>query len=128
MTIEHVLAFNTEADAIADTIVGAYHSAATEEFPAAWRGDVCIPGIKCWDARNDVTGTDSDGIPIVTHTYLPGWWICIGHQHVHPELRDHPNCRFVSDHDAREAGAVVGVWLLKSVVSNEDAIHYQVSP
>ena len=78
--IDHLIRFDSEDDAKADAIVGAYC------IDDAWRVDVCFPG--------QVVRQNSTGEP------LPYWYITISTPSIVPELRDHPTCMVVWDRDA----------------------------
>lgn len=103
--IDHLIRFNTEADAIADPVVGQYHYADNEA--SGWRGDICITGQVCWQTSADTTSTvtDIDGNPqqVTTHTYLPYWYITISKPELDMDLRNHPACMLVADRSAAQA-------------------------
>ena len=131
-TFEHVLAFTSEAEAQADPVVGSWWREGADGEPGSWDASVCIPNIKCWDVREDMTTeveTDGATVPITTHTYLTGWWLCIGLPEVNPALRDHPCLRLLADNHAREIDkAPHTTWCLKAAVPIDDVPYYMVSP
>lgn len=91
--IDHLIRFNSEAEAIADPIVGAYHDG------EAWLGDVCIPGQRVWKPAEDIEGVDDEGTPTRTPQFLPYWYITISASEPLFELCGHPTCMVVWDRD-----------------------------
>lgn len=65
--IDHLIRFNSEAEAKADPVVGQYRS---EE--GGWRGDCCFPGQQVWRPEDD-TVVEGD----IAHHPLPYWYITI---------------------------------------------------
>lgn len=127
MSIENVFLFPNEAAAKADPVVGAYWMPPTEEAPGCWRPDVCIPNLRAWDIRQDVTDDEGN----VTSTYWPGWRICIGSESVLPEFAEHPNLVLMSDCYLREVLKLPQEqWLfyLVSSVNPEDLKYLRISP
>lgn len=88
--IEHLMRFDSEADAKADQIVGAYC------IDDAWRGDVCFPGQIVWRPEDDTVTDEGD----VVHHPLPYFYITITSASIDAELRDHPACMVVWDREA----------------------------
>lgn len=86
--IDHLIRFDSEADAIADPVVGQYWS---EE--GGWRGDCCFPGQQVWRPQDNTPGEDGNS---VTHP-LPYWYITICLSDVSGELRNHLTCMMVWD-------------------------------
>lgn len=127
MSIENVFLFPSEDAAKSDLVVGAYWLPPTEEAPGVWRPDVCIPNLRAWDARQDVTDDEGN----TTHTYWPGWRICIGSEGVLPEFSEHPNLVLMSDCYAREVRkASQDEWLLFLVpaIDPADLKYLRMSP
>lgn len=91
--IDHLIRFNSEAEAIADPVVGQYSS---EE--GRWRGDCCFPGQMVWKTEDNTTDEDGNAI---THP-LPYWHITISLPQVSTELRNHSSCMIVWDVDRDE--------------------------
>lgn len=91
--IDHLIRFDSEADAIADPIVGAYWS---EE--GGWRGDCCFPGQKVRRPEDDTVAIDPESGTeyAVTHP-LPYWYITICLSDVSEGLRNHTTCMMVWD-------------------------------
>ena len=110
--IDVVLKFDSIAAAKADPTVQQYRNAIED----LWGGDSVIPNLKVWRVSQDVAGTDGEGNPTVTHTYLPGFFVLVSLPRVVNALRDHAAVQFVVDREkmnAREAGMV-----LRKTVSN----------
>lgn len=81
-----------------------------------WPGNVLRTGgpggadLKFWRASQDVAGTDADGNPTVTHSYLPGFFILYSDMRLIPALRDAAFVQVVLDRDKaikRQAGGVI---------------------
>ncbi len=72
---DHLLKFASEADAKADSVIGAYCN------NDAWDLSHCIPAVQVWQPSNDttsaVTGPDGQPVTVTTHIYEPGWYIRI---------------------------------------------------
>jgi hypothetical protein len=101
--------FASLAAAKADPVVQQY-MAMDDAQVAQFRLDLIIPDVKIWRASQDVAGTDADGNPTVTHTFLPGYFIFVSASQIIPALRDHPALQVAVDRDkmnARQAGMVV---------------------
>lgn len=127
MSIENVFRFPTEDAARADPVVGAYWLLPTAEAPGCWRADVCVTNLKAWDSRQDVTDDDGN----TTHTYWPGWRICIGSESILPEFSNHPYLVLMSDCYAREVlKGPQEQWLiyLPSVIDPADLVYLRISP
>jgi len=131
-TYEHILAFPSEAAAQADPVVGKWWREGDKDEPGSWDMSSCIPNLKCWDEREDKTAVvkSKDGdFETTTHTYQPGWWICIGLAEINKDLRDHANLRMLNDRYARETEKRAHVaWRLKASAKADDAVHLKVSP
>jgi hypothetical protein len=81
-----------------------------EQGNLVWPRSYCFPGLQFWLASQDVAGTDSDGNPILTHTYLPGYFIMVSLPNVLAALRDSAPVQIVIDRDlaaSRSQGAVI---------------------
>jgi hypothetical protein len=104
--IDHLMTFATEADAKADPVVGAYWIVdAGSQGGGVWRPDICIPGVTVWNPAQDVTTTDANGFPLITHTPIDSNWriiVALGQQS--PALSALPQCHIVADRDAAVAG------------------------
>jgi hypothetical protein len=92
-----------------------------------WPLDLCIPDVKIWRDSQDVTTPGPNGKgPIITHTYLPGFFILVSLDRVRPALVNLPAVQVVIDREkavARQAGAVI-----KSGVSNAVLQDIRISP
>ena len=64
------------AKADATMLAGQFHTA-TGDSPESWAQDHVIAGLQCWQPSKDVAGTDSDGNPTTTHTYLVGYFVLV---------------------------------------------------
>lgn len=104
--IDHLLKFSTEDEAKADPVVGSYWTPAKGKSPGSWRADICIPGVQVWQPADDVTSQqkreDGSTIDVVTHSYLPFFYIAIAHGNADAKLQNHPNCVIVADRIAAE--------------------------
>ena len=101
--IDVILKFADMATAKADFVVASHYDAVQDAFA----GDRVIPNVKVWRASQDVGGTDGQGNPTVTHTFLPGYFVLISLPRVVPALRDHAAVQIVINRDkanARQAG------------------------
>lgn len=107
--IDALLKFASLAAAIADPVVQAHMDAAQTLF----RSDYVIPDVKVWRNSQDVAGTDAQGNPTITHTYLPGYFVLVSLRTLTPAaiaLRDHAALQIVIDSDkaaARQTGMVI---------------------
>lgn len=92
--IDHLMRFDSEADAKADAVVGAYWMPGEDEAPGAWRGDVCIPNVAVFAL---------DGEERVSFS---GWYIVLALPAVNAALRDAAGdaCRLIADRDAADRG------------------------
>jgi|GEM_PF-5034225 len=117
--IDHLMLFDSEAQAQADAVAGAYF------VDGAWRGDVCFAAQQVW--RADATTVDPAAGATVTHP-LPGWYITIGAAGVLPALRDHPRCVLVVDREAEAAGGPASRRILGGTLAGEDLGSYRIAP
>jgi hypothetical protein len=97
---------------------------------AQWPTDLCIPDVKIWRASQDVTtnvtGLGGETMPVVTHAYLPGFFILVSLDRIRPALVNLPAVQAVLDREkavARQAGAVI-----KSNLSNAVLQDIRISP
>lgn len=107
--IDAIFHFASVAAARADPIVQQYMSRG-DDGQLQFRGDLTVANVRVWRPSADVAGTDSDGNPTVTHTYLTGFFVFVSADHVVPALRDHPALQVAVDRDkmnARQAGMVL---------------------
>jgi hypothetical protein len=107
--IDAMFKFASLAAAKADPVVQHY-MALDDSQQAQFQLNIIIPGVQVWRASQDVVGTDTDGNPTVTHTFLPGYFIFVSADHIIPELRDHPALQVAVDRDkmnARQVGMVL---------------------
>lgn len=109
--IDHLIRFNSEAEAIADPVVGQYWS---EE--GGWRGDCCFPGQQVWRPQDNTSGEDGNS---VTHP-LPYWYVTVSLSQVSTDLRNHASCMIVWDTDAD-----VSVY---TAIPPESLLDYRLSP
>ncbi len=115
--IDVVLKFADVATAKADAVVLSHYDAVQDAFA----GDRVIPNVKVWRTSQDVAGTDAQGNPTVTHTYLPGFFVLISLPRVVPELRDHAAVQVVIDRDkanARQAGMILRKTVTNAVMQD----------
>lgn len=115
----------SEAACIADPVLGAFHSPASTDGPGGWRGDVVIPNIQVWDSRQDVGGTDPDGNPTVTHTYLSGFWMVVSSNGPNTLLSGDGNLVLLADRDAANKGLP---FVLSSVQPDDQLAFFMLSP
>lgn len=107
--IDHLIRFDSEEQARADAVVGAYFHA-NKEHPdgGSWDGARVIPDVKVWQPANDTTedieGPGGETVTVTRHTYLPYIYKLISLPEVDPALRDHPTCMLVADRDKAAAG------------------------
>lgn len=104
--IDVVLRFASLTVAKADPVVQKYRN----QIEDLWADDSVIPNIKVWRVSQDVIGTDAEGKPTVTHTYVTGWLALISLPRVVTALHDHPAVQFVVDRDkmnARQPGMIL---------------------
>lgn len=89
--IDHLIRFNSEAEAKADPVVGAYWS---EE--GGWRGDCCFPGQRVWRPQDDTVETNPEsGAEYAVNHPLPYWYITISLPNVDYDLAEHSACMVV---------------------------------
>lgn len=96
--IDVILRFASLAAAKADASVRQHYDAIEDLFA----GDRVIPNIKVWRASQDVAGTDGEGNPTVTHTYLTGWFVLVSLPRLVPALRDHAAVQVVINGETNE--------------------------
>lgn len=116
-----IVKFNTLAAAKADPDVQKFWNASGGDWDRSG-----VIEVQVWRASQDVTGTDADGNPTVTHTYLPGLFWLISLPRLVPALRDNTAIQVVLNRDkcrARVAGCVI-----KSNVSNAVLQDIRISP
>lgn len=109
--IDHLLRFPDEATAIADPVVGAYHTPANDDGPGGWRGDVCIPNISCKQ--------------ISTGKSLDGWRINIASTTQIASLMKHAALEIVFDDDIATKN---GPFIVFSIYSGETLADLSLSP
>lgn len=116
MTIDHLMTFPNQANAIADPVVGQYYTPASNTYSGGWRGDVCIPNIFIWDKTLDTTNTNSFGQTYVIHTpYDSNWRILIMLPTATSALTSLPTCHLVIN---RETGVVLQSVLTPTQLNN----------
>lgn len=108
--IDAVLSFPSAAAARNDPVLAAHLTTLQ-----SWVGSYVLPGIRLWRNSQDVAGTDADGNPKITHTYLPGWSILISRPNVVGALRNHANLQFMVDSDA---GTVIRATINQTVMQD----------
>lgn len=105
--LDYLFCAPTEAAAIADPALAAFFLPPSLPFtPGGWRGDVVNPGLQVWADAGDTTTTDPlTGQPIVTHAYLPGFWLTISQNARNATLEASPLLVLGADRAAADAGA-----------------------
>lgn len=91
--IDHLIRFDSEADALADPVLAPYRSGAVFDQSRV------IAGVKVWQPANDTVDGD-----VVSHDYLPYFYLMIGLPALDEALRNHPACMLVADRDKANAG------------------------
>lgn len=62
-----------------------------DQLHTLFMADRVIPGLQVWRASQDVIGTDAQGFPMVTHTFLTGWFVLVSVNRPIPSgLANHP--------------------------------------
>lgn len=102
--IDHLIKFDTEQEAVEDSIVGLL-------YDTGWDSSISLPGAT---VRY-----------ITTDTLLPYWYIIIAKDTVDDSLSNHPNCVLVTDRDAAANGKP---FVISSVIPEDQLGDYQVSP
>lgn len=116
--IDYLLTLADQNTAIADPVVGAYYN-------DGWRGDIVFQPIQIWQPANDVTGTDGDGNPITTHTYLVGFSLIISSNARVPALDTHPATQLVTDRNKALAGKP---FVIQSIFTDAQLATYMLQP
>lgn len=132
---DYVLSFADQATAQADPVVGKYwnpgNPKANPPIPGAWRGDCVIRGVQVWSPANDVTTpTTFNGqtVNVVTHTFLPGFWLVISKTNRDAALDNiGAPLVLVADRDAANAGAPATTFILfaNEAIATLDQMHIQ---
>lgn len=114
--IDHLIRFNSEVEAKADPVVGAYWSE-----DGGWRGDCCFAGQRVWRPQDDTVETDPEsGAEYPVSHPLPYWYITICMDAVDDELSGHHGCMLVWDADADQP--------ISSALPLEQLSEYALSP
>jgi len=115
--IDAVFRFNSLADAVADPTVQQY----MDQLRTLFLTDQAITDLQVWRVSQDVAGVSPDGIPIVTHSYLGGFYLYVSLPRVVLSLRDHPNLQVAIDRDAantRRPGMILKSNLTNAVLQD----------
>lgn len=110
--IDVLLKFATVTAARGDPIIQRYMS----PDQATFSPDLVIPNIHAWKASQDVPSIDADGTPIVTHTYLPDFYVLVSLPQAVPDLRDDTATTLAIDRDkmnARQSGMTIKTTLAR---------------
>jgi hypothetical protein len=121
--IDNLIIAPDEATAIADPVLSAYYrpggNGPNGAMPGSW-GPNCIAGILAWNPADDVTssvsGPDGQSIPVVTHTYLPGFGLWIMTDAPVDALDNHPMMRVSADGDLLLEGKTPAEFIRKSAL------------
>jgi hypothetical protein len=98
--IDYLFCAPDVASAITDPAIALFVSA------DGWRLDVVNPGLQVWADAGDVTTTDPvSGQPVVTHSFLPGFWFSISQGARNAALEASPYLVLGASRDAANAGA-----------------------
>lgn len=123
--IDYLMVCADETACIADPVIGGYHYPASPDGPGGWRGDVVIPGVQVWDTRQDVTGIDAEGAPMVTHAYLSGFWLVVSSAGANAALAGDGNLVLSANRDASLRGEA---FVTFSVQPDEQLAFFQLAP
>lgn len=97
--IDAILRFTDFNTAKADVIAQGY----MDQLHALFKADQVIPDLKVWRASQDVIGTDGDGQPTVTHTYLSGWFCLVSVVTIPNNLKNLSAIQFAYNRDLANA-------------------------
>lgn len=97
--IDAVLKFTDLATAKADAVAQGYMDGLHTLFNA----NQVIPDVKVWRVSQDVSGTDGQGNPTVTHTFLTGWFCLISVVSIPNNLKNLAAIQFAYDRDLANA-------------------------
>lgn len=127
---DYVLSFTDQPTAQADPVVGKYWRAGN---PGAWDSSRCFPGQQVWNPAQDVTTPQTingQTVNVVTHTFLPGWFITIALAARDPALDSHPNLVLIADADEADKGVPPTQYLLyaNEPVAQMDGLRIQPLP
>lgn len=102
--IDHLLKFADQPTAKGDSDM-------QDDLTAAlWRFDMVLADVKVWRNSQDVAGTDAGGQPMVTHSYLAGFFVLVATETQIPKLVNHAAVQVVIDREkarTRTAGMII---------------------
>lgn len=104
--IDYFLKFTSRTAAKNDADVREHFDTLEDLFS----GGYVLPDVKFWRQSQDVAGTDAEGNPTATHTYLTGWFLCVSLPRVVQRLVDHSAVQLVLDREkanARDKSAII---------------------
>ena len=64
-----------------------------------WYTNQFLPNVQAWRPSQDVTTISSLGSPIVTHSYLTGWFGILALDHIEPVIINDNSLAFALDRD-----------------------------
>jgi len=107
--IDCFLKFASLAAALADAQALA-HTQLDDQGVRQFMADHVVGQVQVWRASQDVAGTDADGNPTVTHTFLPGRFFTVSGENLPAALINHAAVQVCVNRDkasARTSGMVV---------------------
>lgn len=93
--IDYFLQFASRNAAKTDPDIAEHYDQLEDLFNAGMV--MTSPKLKFWRDSQDVAGTDGEGNPTVTHTYLPGFYILVSLPNVVNKLVNHSAVQLVLD-------------------------------
>jgi len=102
--IDYLFQFTDEASAKADPVVGKYYLPPKTAWAGGWNAGDTVPGLQVWHPSQDTIDTiqgPNGPVDIVTHTYLPGFYLLIGLAQQDSALDSHRNMEMTT---LRESG------------------------
>lgn len=114
--IDAILNFASQQAAKNDPVLAAHMSQLQ-----AWRGSYVLPDLQTWRPSQDVSGTDPDGNPTITHLYRTGWSLMISLTNTAPALFNHPNLIVMIDRDkviANQTGMIIKANITNSIMQD----------
>lgn len=123
--IDAILQYSSLAAAEADPLVAAHSFVDPDTGQLVFRSENVIPDVKVWKASQDTTSI-VNGVTVVTHTYLTGYFILVSLPFIYVPLRDDPALIVAIDRDKANAGEPGAV--LKSPISLAALQDYRIAP
>lgn len=117
--IDHLIRFDTEEQALNDPALAPFRSGGDLD------GSRCIAGVRVWRPADDTTEV-VEGETVVSHSYLPYWYVMVSTPAPDASLRDHPTCMLVTDREAANAGEPD--FVLHTAIPPEDLGLYMLEP